>query len=82
MSCKLLEHIVCRHLMDHLDSNKILTDLNHGFRGGHSCDLQLIVTLDDLLRTNDRSAQVECVILDVSKTKPLTQYHIRNYCTN
>ena len=49
------------------ESNKILTDLNHGFRGGYSCDSQLIVTLDDLLRTNDRSAQVNCVILDFSK---------------
>jgi hypothetical protein len=26
--CKLLEHIICRHLMKHLETNKILTNLN------------------------------------------------------
>ena len=34
VSCKLLEHIICRHLMDHLERNKILTNLNLGFRSG------------------------------------------------
>jgi hypothetical protein len=36
--CKLLEHIICRHLMKHLETNKILTNLNHGFRSGYSCE--------------------------------------------
>ena len=53
--------------MNHLESNKILTDLNHGFTGGYSCNSQLRVTLDDRLSTNDISAQVDCAILDVSK---------------
>ena len=38
VSCKLLEHIICRHLMDHLEWNKILTNLNYGFRSGYSCE--------------------------------------------
>jgi hypothetical protein len=29
---KLLEHIVCRHLLQYLESQNILTGLNHGFR--------------------------------------------------
>ena len=37
VSCKLLEHIICRHLMSHLQYRKILTHLNHGFRSGFSC---------------------------------------------
>ena len=32
VSCKLLEHIICKHILDHLERNKILTSLNHGFR--------------------------------------------------
>ena len=48
---KLLEHIICKHLLDHLDRNHILTNLNHGFRKGFSCETQLIVTMDDLLYT-------------------------------
>ena len=38
VSCKLLEHIICKHILDHLEKNKILTSLNHGFRSGYSCE--------------------------------------------
>ena len=34
VSCKILEHIICKHILDHLESNKIFTQLNHGFRSG------------------------------------------------
>ena len=47
--CKLLEHIICKHLLNHLDKNNILTNLNHGFRAGFSCETQLLVTMNDLL---------------------------------
>ncbi len=30
--CKTLEHIICKHIMKHLEHHKILTDLNHGLR--------------------------------------------------
>ena len=32
VSCKLLEHIICKHILDHLEKNKILTSLNRGAR--------------------------------------------------
>ena len=40
--CKLLEHIVCSHILTFLEANKLLTHLQHGFRKGHSCESQLI----------------------------------------
>ena len=49
VSCKILEHIICKHILDHLDRNKILTTLNHGFRSGYSCETQLVTTVHDLL---------------------------------
>ena len=42
--CKMLEHIICRHIMNHLEHYKILTNLQHGFRCGHSCESQLIIS--------------------------------------
>ena len=42
MTCKLFEHIVCRHILDHVEDHKILTTLQHGFRSGRSCETQLI----------------------------------------
>jgi len=31
---RLLEHIICQNLLNHLESNNILTSLNHSFRLG------------------------------------------------
>jgi hypothetical protein len=38
VTCKILEHIISRHVLKHLEKNKILTILNHGFRSGYSCE--------------------------------------------
>ena len=35
---KKLEHIICYHMLDHLDKHQVLTSLNHGFRPGYSCE--------------------------------------------
>ena len=65
--CKILEHIICSHLHKHFDNHKILTNLNHGFRSGFSCETQLLTTADDLLQSFDRNRQVDVAILDFSK---------------
>ncbi|KAK3091517.1 hypothetical protein FSP39_020434 [Pinctada imbricata] len=67
VTCKLLEHIVCRNIMKHLESNNILTNLNHGFRSGYSCETQLITTINDFLLEYDQNNQVDVAILDFSK---------------
>ena len=35
--CKILESIVKEHILEHLASNNILSDKQHGFRVGRSC---------------------------------------------
>ncbi|KAL8615270.1 hypothetical protein ACOMHN_051762 [Nucella lapillus] len=40
---KLLEHIICRNILTHLEKHDILTNLNHGFRSGYSCNTQLLL---------------------------------------
>ena len=65
--CKTLEHIICRHILSHLEKHNILTPLQHGFRSGHSCESQLIITMDDIMRKYDKKKQVDMVILDFSK---------------
>jgi hypothetical protein len=66
VTCKILEHIICRHLLKHLEKNKILRNLNHGFRSGYSCASQLITTINDFLQEHDKG-QVDIAILDFSK---------------
>ena len=82
--CKLLEHIICRHMMCHFEQNNILTNLNHGFRSGFSCETQLLTTLNDLMQSYDQGSQVDVAILDFSKafdTVPHRKllYKLKNY---
>ena len=66
-TCKLFEHIVCRHILDHVEDHKILTNLQHGFRSGRSCETQLITTTHDLLSSFNSKSQIDVAILDFSK---------------
>ena len=36
--CKIMEHIVAKHIMNHLDKYNILSDSQHGFRPKRSCE--------------------------------------------
>ncbi len=65
--CTVMEHIICKHILGHLEKYNILTILQHGFRSGFSCETQLIATLQDLMKYRDNKIQVEVVILDFSK---------------
>ena len=65
--CKTLEHIVCKHMLNHLENNKILSPLQHGFRNGHSYEGQLILAMHDIMQNFDSKQQTDFVILDFSK---------------
>ena len=67
VTSKILEHIICRHMLKHLEKNKILTNLNHGFRSGYSCETQLLTTINDFLQEHDIGHQIDVAILDFSK---------------
>ena len=54
-------------MLNHLESNNILTNLNHGFRKGYSCETQLLTTTHDFLTSFDSNKQVDIAILDFSK---------------
>ena len=62
-----MEHILCKHILNHTDKNKILTMLQHGFRHGYSCETQLLLTIHDLMTYNNRKNQIDILILDFSK---------------
>ena len=65
--CKLLEHIIYRYTLKHLDKHGVLTSLNHGFRSGNSCKTQLAITIHDMLHSFDKVKQLDIAILDCSK---------------
>ena len=61
--CKLLEHIVCSNIMAHLDEYNLLSDRQHAFRKGHSCETQLTTVINDWAKILDNRQQVDTFIL-------------------
>ena len=74
VSCKILEHIIVKHMLDHLDAHHVLSKLQHGFCAGLSCKTQLLCTTFDLLRVYD-GAWVDIAILDFSKAFDTVPHH-------
>ena len=69
ITCKLFEHIVCKHILGHLEEHGILTDLQHGFRTGRSCETQLIITFHDIASAyNKKGSQIDIAVLAFFKT--------------
>ena len=61
---KCMEHILVSNIMQHLDSNKILYALQHGFRKKFSYDTQLLSLFQDL---SSNPSQTDLIIMDFSK---------------
>ena len=62
-----MEHILVRHMLRHLDDKNIISDKRHCFKKGHSCETQLITTVNNLLASADVGNRVDIAILDFSK---------------
>ena len=67
VTCKLIEHIIFRHIMAHLEEHNILSHFQHGFRSGHSCETQLLIKIEDLSRNLHDNKQTDVQILDFQK---------------
>ena len=64
---KIIEHIIFSQIMDHFDNHQVLTDAQHGFRSGRSCETQLLITTNDLAKALDDRGEVDGIVLDFSK---------------
>ena len=50
--------------MNHLKTNRLLSDRQYGFIGGRSTGLQMLKVLDSWTDTLDRGGQVDIIYLD------------------
>ena len=81
ITCKLFEHILA-----HLEDHNILTDLQHGFRSGRSCETQLVTTFQDLAQIhNKKGCQIDIAVLDFSKAFDMVPHDglhskLKHYC--
>ncbi|XP_076068436.1 uncharacterized protein LOC143040877 [Oratosquilla oratoria] len=65
--CKVLEKLIRKDLVEHLESNNILSQHQHGFRARRSCLTQLLEYLEELETTIDERGSVDFVYLDCRK---------------
>ena len=65
--CKTMEHVILSQTMGHLDRYDILVHFQHGFRSNHSCETQLLNTVEDLAHRLDKRKTTDLLILDFSK---------------
>ena len=71
---KLLEHIVTKHLVSHLEENNILYNLQHGFRSKRSTESQLLAFTQDILSNLKSGKQTDVIIMDLARHS--TKFHI------
>ena len=62
-----MEHVIASQLMGHLNTNKILYDLQHGFQYKCSCEAQLLALVHELAHGVNANKQTDMAILDFSK---------------
>ena len=63
--------------MSHLDKHDILTDVQHGFRKSHSCETQLITTIEETARNLDQGSQTDAILLDFPKAFDTVPHHVK-----
>ena len=64
LTCVPCKYIVCSNIMAHLDEYNLLSDRQHAFRKGHSCETTVI---NDWTKLLDNRGQVDTFILDFEK---------------
>lgn len=65
--CKIFESIIRDAIVQHLESNGLITGAQHGFRKGGSCLSNLLQFLDHVTRSIDEDECVDVIYLDFSK---------------
>ena len=65
--CKLMEHITVSSIMQHFEIHCILSDNQHGFHRGRSCETQLLEFVEELTTNLEGGKQTDIIILDFAK---------------
>ena len=73
--CKVLESIVREKMFEHLKSNNLLSNEQHGFREGRSCLSNLLTTLEDWTSILDDGDCVDVAYLDFRKAFDLVSHN-------
>ena len=65
--CRLLEKILRKRIIEHLETNGIFSAHQHGFRTHRSCLTALLEYFDDITKTLDENTPIDTIYLDCRK---------------
>ena len=77
--CKVLESIVRKHILEHLTSNNILSEKQHGFREGRSCLTNLLELVESWTDILDEDDGIDVAYLDFRKAFDLVSHRHLTY---
>jgi hypothetical protein len=64
---KVMEKLMCRHIVAHIEHHNLIHSSQYGFRRGLNCDYQLIHYLDAVTKLLDNGSNVDVLYLDMQK---------------
>ena len=62
-----MEHIICKQICSHLGENSVISQHQHGFQRGLSCETQLITVIHEWANILNINGQVDVIFLDFAK---------------
>ena len=64
---KVYERVVRKHMIQHLETNNLLSDKQHGFRSNRSCLTQMLDHFDDIFEGFTQGQDTDSIYLDFEK---------------
>ena len=65
--CKILERLIKKAILDHLQRNHLISDMQHGFLPGRSCSTNLLLFMDSLTQAWDDGLISDAIFFDFAK---------------
>ena len=73
--CKLFESLLRKQLINHLQSNDLLSVHQHGFISGRSCTTNLLEVLDEWTQVLEEGGSIDVVYMDLMKAFDTVPHH-------
>jgi len=65
--CKILETIIRKHIVEHVERSGLFSRRQHGFKKNRSCLTNLLETIEDWTRTLEERFGMDVLYLDYQK---------------
>ena len=65
--CKILERLIKKAILTHLQRNELISDSQHGFLPGRSCTTNLLLYMDSLTQARDDGLISDTIFFDFAK---------------